>query len=69
MLSEISKLPHHKQMETWKQRFAQHCFSHHLTDGGCARFDSCAFVHIDAQVAEQAKGTDSKWKDNDDVMG
>ena len=43
------------QMDYWRKQWPQHCFAHHIQDGGCPRERKCAFLHSDATGSTSAR--------------
>ena len=44
----------------WRERFGQHCYSHHMGAHGCERDRACAFLHAELG-AENKEAEDPSW--------
>ena len=58
------------QMALWREKWPQHCFSHHVHAGGCPRERRCAFLHGDATGASKQRHEDApSWLEEKQAAG
>uniref|UniRef100_A0A7S3JZ71 tRNA-dihydrouridine(47) synthase [NAD(P)(+)] n=2 Tax=Aureoumbra lagunensis TaxID=44058 RepID=A0A7S3JZ71_9STRA len=73
-LNEIRAIPEHaKRLEKWKEAFTQVCFNFILNPHGCARGESCAFLHAQpisssSSPANNPYQEQTQQDDDDDLL-
>lgn len=52
---QLKSMDKNDSFARWREKFGQHCYSHHLESGGCPRERTCAFLHMDATYLDDSK--------------